>query len=317
MNGAKRLRELLAQPGPLLCPGVFDCVSAKVAERSSFPVISISGAALTASMLGYPDVGLQTFPETLTQARAIARSVEIPVTVDADTGYGNALNVMRATREFEAAGVAGMMIEDQTFPKRCGHFEGKNVIPTEEMMVKIQAACEARRGDFVIIARTDSRALYGLDHAIERALRYCEAGADVIFIEALLGEDEMRKVGTSIPVPLKANLVEGGKTPIVHYQQLYEWGFKLLNYSGTLQRAAIKGMQVVLEILKKEGSAISAYPDRLSNMADRSELLGLAEFYCLEERLYGPILETEGSWRKELDGKAAAQGGSAGGKLLV
>lgn len=308
MNGAKRLRQLLAEPGPILSPGVFDCVSAKVVEKAGFPAAAISGAALTASILGYPDVGLQTMPEVLNQARNIARSVEIPVTVDADTGYGNALNVMRATREFEAAGLAGMMIEDQTFPKKCGHFEGKNVIAAEEMVVKIKAACEARRSDdFVIIARTDARAIYGLDHAIERALMYCEAGADMIFIEALLTEEDLRKTGQSIPKPLKANLVEGGKTPIFHYQQLYEMGYKLINYSGTTQRAAIKGMFDVLEMLKSEGSAASAYPERMCNLADRSVLLGLEQFYRLEERLYGPLLETEGSWRKELEEKAANQ----------
>ena len=308
IDGAKRLRELLAQPGPILCPGVFDCVSAKVAERAGFPATSISGAAVTASMLGYPDVGLQTFPEVLNQARNIARSVQIPVTVDADTGYGNALNVMRATREFEAAGLAGMMIEDQTFPKRCGHFEGKKVIPAEEMVVKIQAACEARRSEhFVIIGRTDARAIYGLDHAIERALSYCEAGADVIFVEALLSIEEMRKVGQAIPKPLKANMVEGGKTPVVPYQELYKMGFKLINYSGTLQRTAIKAMLDVSELLMREGHAASAYPARMCNIAERSELLGLAEFYQLEERLYGPLMETEGSWRKELEEKAAGR----------
>ena len=173
INGARRLRELLSREGVLLCPGTFDCVSAKVAERAGFPVLSISGAALTASVLGYPDVGLTTMPEVLNQARNIARCVEIPVTVDADTGYGNALNAMRATREFEAAGLAGMMIEDQVFPKRCGHFEGKKVIPAEEMVIKVRAVCEARRNDdFVIIARTDARAVSGIDEAIRRAKRY-------------------------------------------------------------------------------------------------------------------------------------------------
>ena len=308
MNGAKRFRELLVQPGPILCPGVFDCVAAKVAERAGFPAASISGAALTASILGYPDVGLQTMPEVLNQARNIARCVEIPVTVDADTGYGNALNVMRATREFEAAGLAGMMIEDQTFPKKCGHFEGKNVIPAEEMVIKIKAACEARRSDdFVIIGRTDARAIHGLDHAIERALMYCDAGADVIFVEALMSVEEMRKVAKAIPKPLKANMNDGGKTPMVPYQQLYELGFKLINYSGMFQRAAIRAMLDVAELLKREGTTTSAYPERISDMTERSELLGLAEFYALEERLYGPLMETEGSWRKQLEARARRQ----------
>lgn len=312
INGAKRLRELLAQPGPLLCPGTYDCLSAKVAERCGFPVLSISGAAVAASVLGYPDVGLPTLPEVLTQARNIARCVEVPVTVDADTGYGNALNAMRATREFEAAGLAGMMIEDQVFPKRCGHFEGKKVIPAEEMVIKLQAVCEARRNkDFVIIARTDARGVLGIDEAIRRALLYCEAGADMIFVEAMMSVEEMRKVAQAIPKPLKANMNDGGKTPPVHYNDLYAMGYKLINYSGMLQRSAIRAMTDVAEILKKEGTTTSAYPAKICDMTERSELLGLSRFYALEERLYGKFLESEGSWRKELDAHASLQQGDS------
>ncbi|MBI3068383.1 MAG: isocitrate lyase/PEP mutase family protein [Betaproteobacteria bacterium] len=168
MSAAKRLRDLIAGPGLVIAPGVYDCVSAKVVEKAGYKAAFVSGAAVTASVLGYPDVGLQTMPEILGQVRNMARCVEIPMLVDIDTGYGNALNVMRAVREFEAAGAAGIFFEDQTFPKRCGHFEGKKVIAPEEMVIKIKAACEARRGaDFVIVARTDARATHGLDHAIE------------------------------------------------------------------------------------------------------------------------------------------------------
>lgn len=301
MSKARRFRELLARPGPIVAPGVYDCISAKVVERAGFPAAFISGAAVTASLLGYPDVGLQTMPEILNQARNIARSVEIPVIADVDTGYGNALNVMRTVREFEAAGVAGIFIEDQTFPKRCGHFEGKQVISAEEMVVKIKAACEARWDkEFVIIARTDARALYGLDQAIERGIKYAEAGADIVFVEALLSVEEMAKVARSIPKPVQANLNEGSKTPVVPVRELYEMGFKLITYSGLLQRAAIRSMMTALEVLKREGTTASLYPDRLCDLVERSELLGLEDFYRLEERLYGPLLETEGSWRKEL-----------------
>ncbi len=301
MSKARRFRELLARPGPIVAPGVYDCISAKVVERAGFPAAFISGAAVTASFLGYPDVGLQTMPEILNQARNIARSVEIPVIADVDTGYGNALNVMRTVREFEAAGVAGIFIEDQTFPKRCGHFEGKQVISAEEMVVKIKAACEARWDkEFVIIARTDARALYGLDQAIERGIKYAEAGADIVFVEALLSVEEMAKVARSIPKPVQANLNEGSKTPVVPVRELYEMGFKLITYSGLLQRAAIRSMMTALEVLKREGTTASLYPDRLCDLVERSELLGLEDFYRLEERLYGPLLETEGSWRKEL-----------------
>ena len=305
MGQARRLRELLEQPGPIVAPGIYDGISAKVAERAGFPAAFISGAAVTASVLGYPDVGLQTMPEILNQARNMARVVDIPMIVDIDTGYGNALNLMRAVREFESAGLAGIFFEDQTFPKRCGHFEGKQVIAVEEMIVKIKAACETRRDDdFVIIARTDSRALHGLDHAIERGKAFAEAGADLVFVEALLSEEEMHKAAQAIPVPLQANLSEAGKTPVLPVDTLYEMGFKLISYSGLLQRTAIRGMLDVLDILQREGTTMSAYPERICSLVERSELLGLQDFYALEERLYGPIVDTEGSWRKELAAKA-------------
>jgi 2-methylisocitrate lyase-like PEP mutase family enzyme len=305
MGQARRLRELLEQPGPIVAPGIYDGISARVAERAGFPAAFISGAAVTASVLGYPDVGLQTMPEILNQARNMARVVDIPMIVDIDTGYGNALNLMRAVRDFESAGLAGVFFEDQTFPKRCGHFEGKKVIAVEEMAVKIKAACETRRDDdFVIIARTDSRALHGLDHAIERGKAFAEAGADLVFVEALLSEEEMRKAAHAIPVPLQANMSEAGKTPVLPVDTLYEMGFKLISYSGLLQRTAIRGMLDVLGILQREGTTMPAYPDRICSLIERSEILGLQDFYALEERLYGPIVDTEGSWRKELDAKA-------------
>ncbi len=301
MNPGAKLRELLKQPGPVLCPGVYDCLSAKVVERSGLPCAIISGAAVTASRLGYPDVGLQTMTEILDQARNIARSVAIPVVADVDTGYGNALNLMRTVWEFESAGVAGIFFEDQTFPKKCGHFDGTDVIPTEEMVIKIRAACEARQNkDFVIVGRTDARAKYGLEEAINRGRAYAAAGADIIFIEALLSEDELRQVGKAIDAPLHANIVEGGKTPVVGFRELHEMGFKLISYSGTLQRTAISGMIGALRALKEEGTTGDLYPERMCDLVDRSELLGLTYFYELEERLYGPILESQGSWRGEL-----------------
>lgn len=310
MDSAKRLRQLMNAPGPVLAPGVYDCISVKVVERAGYDAAFVSGAAVTASVLGYPDVGLQTMPEILAQVRNMARAVEIPLIVDIDTGYGNALNMMRAIREFEGAGAAGVFFEDQGFPKRCGHFEGKKLITDQEMAVKVRAACEARRSsDFLIIARTDARAVEGLDRAIERAQRYVEAGADAIFVEALLSEDEMRKAAGAIKVPLQANMSEGGgKTPVVHYQKLYEIGFKIISYSGLLQRTAVKGMQNALGVLRKEGSAESLYPDHLCSLVERSALLGLDKFYKLEERLYGPLLDTEKSWRGELEIKAKESG---------
>ncbi len=309
MHPAGKLRKLLKEPGPILCPGIYDCLSAKVVERAGLPCAIISGAAVTASRLGYPDVGLQTMSEILDQARNIARSVTIPVIADIDTGYGNALNVMRTVSEFESAGLAGIFFEDQTFPKKCGHFEGIEVIPTEEMVIKVRAACEARQSkDFVLIARTDARGHYGLKEAIARGRAYAAAGADIIFIEALLSESDLREAGRSIDAPLQANIVEGGKTPNIGYRELHEMGFKLISYSGTLQRTAITGMLGALETLKKDGTTQALYPDRMCNLVDRSELLGLSRYYALEERLYGPIRETEGSWKGELQRRGKEAG---------
>lgn len=310
MEPARRLRQLMKAPGPILAPGIYDCISAKVVERAGFDAAFVSGAAVTASVLGYPDVGLQTMPEILAQVRNMARSVEIPLIVDIDTGYGNALNMMRAIREFEAAGAAGVFFEDQGFPKRCGHFEGKKLVSSEEMAVKVRAACEARRSaDFVIIARTDARAVEGLERALERSQAYVEAGADAIFVEALLSEEEMRKAAAAIKAPLQANMSEGGgKTPVIHYQKLHDIGFKIISYSGLLQRTAVKGMQGALSVLRKEGSAESLYPEKLCSLVERSELLGLHRFYQLEERLYGLLLESEGSWRGQLEKTASVSG---------
>jgi methylisocitrate lyase len=300
-----------------VAPGVYDCISTKVVERAGFPAAFVSGAAVTASVLGYPDVGLQTMPEILGQVRNMARCVEIPLIVDIDTGYGNALNTMRTVREFEAAGAAGLFFEDQTFPKRCGHFEGKKLIPVEEMVVKVRAACEARRSaDLVIIARTDARALEGLDKAIERANAYVDAGADLIFVEALLGEDEMRAAARAIRAPLQANMSEGGgKTPVLPFDVLHEIGFKVISYSGLLQRTAVRGMEKTLGVLQKERTSLSLYPEHLCSLIDRSELLGLHKFYQLEERLYGPLVDTEKSWRSALEQRAG--GGEDTDKLPI
>ena len=203
--------------------------------------------------------------------------------------------------------VAPVFFEDQEFPKRCGHFEGKKLISIDEMVVKIRAACEARRDpDFVIIARTDARAVEGMDAAIERGKRYAEAGADLIYVESMLGEGEMRRAAAEIPAPLQANMSEGNsKTPVVHFDKLHEMGFKLISYSGLLQRSAIKAMSTALSTLKKEGSAMSLYPEYLCNLVERSDLLGLDQFYQLEERLYGPIVDSEKSWRAELASKGS------------
>lgn len=285
---------------------MYDCISALLAEATGFEAGFVSGAAVTASLLGYPDVGLQTMPEVLNQCRNMARCVGIPLVVDIDTGYGNALNLARAVRAFEDAGVAGVFFEDQSFPKRCGHFEGRKVVALDEMCVKITAAKEARRDpDFVLIARTDARTLLGLDAAIERANAYAEAGADLVYVDSLLSVDEMRRAVAEIDCGVQANLNEDGRTPMVPLKELEAIGFRLVSYSGTLQRAGLRGMERALQLLKLEGTTMPGYPRDIASLVELSALLRLDEFYGFEERLYGPIVEAEGSWKGRLTDVAA------------
>lgn len=299
---ATRFRQLLERPGPVVLPGVYDGISVRSVEAAGFEAAFVSGAAVTASVLGYPDVGLQTMPEILQQVRHMARAVDIPLLVDIDTGYGNALNMTRTIREFEDAGAAGVFFEDQTFPKKCGHFEGKDVVPAEEMIAKIKAACDTRRNkDLVIVARTDARASYGLDAAIERAGQYVEAGADVIYVEALLDREEFVRVRAAVPGPLQANMSEGNKkTPMLTVSELDDLGFKLVSYSGLLQRTAVRGMERVLAALREEGSAMSLFPEHICDLVARSRLLDLDSCYRIQEKYYGAIRDTEKSWRASL-----------------
>ena len=286
MKITTRLRKLIEKKGIIVGPGVYDCLSAKLAEKAGFKLVTITGAGITASVLGYPDMGLITMTEVLHQVRNIVKSVHIPVFADCDTGYGNALNVYRTVQEFEDAGVAGLFIEDQVFPKRCGHFEGKQIISTEEMVKKIEAALDARRDpDLVIMARTDARAIDGLDKAIERARAYVKAGADIIFIEAPQTVEELRKVAKSVNVPTMANMVEGGKTPVVSVQELQEMGFKLVVFSGSAQKMAIRAMQELFSVLKTTGR-LDGVLEKIASLSERSEILELSKFYEMEKK-YG------------------------------
>lgn len=287
LRNTTRLKQLLKRPGILVAPGVYDCLSAKLAERAGYEMALLSGAGLAASLLGVPDVGLLTLSELTIQARNICRAASIPVFVDAETGYGNAINVMRTVREIEEAGAAGLFIEDQVTPKRCGHFEGKELISLEEMEGKIRAACEARRDpDLVLMARTDAREVWGLEEAILRARAYVAAGADMIFIEAPHTVEDLRRIGRAVDVPQLVNLVEGGKTPLVPVGELETMGFKVVSFSGSLQRAALRAMGEVLDVLKKEQSVASLYPGRVASLGERSDLLGLPAFYELERRFF-------------------------------
>jgi len=279
------LRELLHREEIIVAPGAYDALSAKLVEEAGFPAVYVSGAAVSASLLGAPDVGLLTFSEMLAHAQRIVQAVRLPVIVDADTGYGNAINVIRTVREFEQIGVAAVHLEDQTFPKRCGHLEDKRVIPMSEMIGKIQAALYARTDpDFLIIARTDARSVYGLDEAIRRGRAYSETGADVIFIEAPEGEEEIVRIAESLKgIPLLINLGGGGKTPMLPIARLKALGYKIAIYPGDLQKATIKTMREVLAHLKEKGDLAEMAPHMVT-FEERFRLLGLDEIRRLEQR---------------------------------
>lgn len=288
MRNRQYLHELLAGADAVVAPGVYDCLSARVAAASGAQAAIVTGAGVAASVLGTPDVGLLTMSEVLTQTRNIARSVEIPVVADCDTGYGNPINVQRTVREFESAGVAGLFIEDQVSPKRCGHFAGKQIVAAGEMVQKIRAAVDARvDDDLLLIARTDARAVDGPNEAIRRAGLYVEAGAEMLFVEAPHSTDELAQIGRELSplgVPLMVNLVEGGKTPLVPVAELSEMGFSFVSFSGSLQKTAIAAMQEVATSLLATGEVTAFYPDRMVSLEERSELLGLPEYFALERR---------------------------------
>lgn len=273
------LRAELKRPGIVMVPGVYDVISALLVQSMGFKAAYVSGAAVTAS-LGLPDLGLITMDEMVRVVRYIASSVDIPLIVDIDTGYGEALNVVRAVVEFERAGAAGVQIEDQVLPKKCGHLSGKHVVPPDEMAKKIKAAAEARRNpDFVIVARTDARGVTGLEDAIERAQLYLEAGADVIFPEALESEAEFAEFARRIKAPLLANMTEFGKSPLIPAKRLEELGYKFVIYPVTLLRVALGAMREALRTISELGTQ----EPLLSKMMTRKELYELIGYYDYEK----------------------------------
>ena len=278
-----RLRTLLAQPGAVMAPGAFSGLSAKMVEQAGFSAVYASGAGVANNLLGQPDVGLLTMTEMLEQIRHMTAATSLPLVADVDTGYGNPINVHRTVQEFEAAGVAGIQIEDQVMPKRCGHFEGKEVVSTSEMVAKLQAALEARRdADLLVIARTDARAKLGLEEALDRAARYLETGADMAFVEAPTSVEELQEI-TKLPGWTMANMVEDGKTPLLTAEELAEIGFKFVIFPNTASRAAMRSMEDVLGLLKREGGS-GGFRDRLVSMADRNRITGLDSVRDLESR---------------------------------
>ncbi len=284
-GGPAYFRKLMAEQQTILAPGAYDALSARLIEAAGFPAVYMTGFGVAASMLGRADVGLTTMSEMLDSARRIVQAVSVPVIADADTGYGNALNVVRTVREYEASGVAAIQLEDQISPKRCGHMEGKQLIATGEMVGKIQAAVAARRShDFAVIARTDARAVEGLDAAIERARRYKAAGADMLFVEAPQSEDEVEAIASELKgVPLLFNWAEGGKTPPVPLSLLRKLDYQLVIFPVGALLAASAAVRQVLDIISEDGTPVNAM-DRLTPFPDFLNFIGLPEIDQIGKR---------------------------------
>ena len=288
LSPGARLRKLMEDSTEtILAPGAPNALTARIAQDAGFDTVYASGAGIANWALGVPDLGLASMSDVVGEVARICAAVELPVIADADTGYGNALNVYRCVREFERAGVAAIQMEDQVHPKRCGHFDGKAVIEAEEMVAKIKAATDARRDEnLVLIARTDARAVYDLDPAIERALMYHEAGADVIFLEAPRSADELAQVAKAVPGPLVANIVEGGKTPAVPRAELTRMGYALVLYANLGPRAAMMAMKKAFAHLKAHGDSEDILDD-IVTMPERNRLTGMAFWKELEARYAG------------------------------
>jgi methylisocitrate lyase len=283
MSKSKRLRELIAK-GAVLLPGVPNAAIARQTERTGFDAVYISGAGMANATAGVPDIGLLTLTEVADLAGYIAKAVKIPAIVDADTGFGGAENVARAICELERAGLAGCHIEDQEFPKRCGHLAGKSIVDIEEMVGKIKAAIHARRDpDFMIIARTDARAVEGFDRAVERAGKYMAAGADAIFPEALQSPEEFRDFAKEIDAPLLANMTEFGKSPLLSFHDLMELGYRVVIFPMSAFRVAMKASERFLRALRESGTQ----KDWIDEMQTRQELYKLLDYDPTAEEWLG------------------------------
>ncbi|MFN9751380.1 MAG: oxaloacetate decarboxylase [Planctomycetota bacterium] len=279
-----RIEQLLQQLGAIAFPGIFDTLSAKIAERVGFPMGFVSGYSVAATAIGEPDMGLLTQTELIDRARRICMSVRIPVIVDADTGYGNPLNVHRTVNELIAAGAAGCFLEDQVWPKRCGHMRNKKVIDREEYVDKIRAAVDARAGrDFFIVARTDALAIHGMDEAIARVTAAREAGANASFVEAPASLEDLIEIGKRSPWPNVANMIEGGKTPVLPKEQLVELGFQIILYPLAGLFSAAKIMEEIFRKLQLAGTTLGD-EQRLMTFSEFNRLIGVEEKYDLAER---------------------------------
>jgi 2-methylisocitrate lyase-like PEP mutase family enzyme len=281
------LRRLLERPEVLVLPGCADALTARIAEAAGFEAVYATGAGIANTLLGQPDVGLTTMSEVLGQVERICEAVDLPVVADIDTGFGNAINARRTVRAFERAGVAAVQIEDQVFPKRCGHFSGKQVIALDEMLAKLRAVLDARDDpSLVVIARTDALATDGLDAAVDRANAFVEVGADVIFVEAPTTREALGSLPGRIRAPLVANMVEGGRSPLLGAEELGAMGYRIVLFANTALRVAAAAVRDAFGELRRTGDA-GPLVERMLSWEDRQALVGLPEIEALEERYRG------------------------------
>ncbi len=282
----KNLKSMLKSKKPLVIPGVYDALGAKIAQKVGFDAMFQTGYGTSATLFGMPDFGFIGATETVDNARRICRAVSVPVIIDADTGYGNALSVWKLVKELESAGAGGIFLEDQKWPKRCGHMQGKEIVPQEEYTEKLSAAIDARENkDFIIVARTDARATDGLDEAIERGKQNKKTGADAIFVEAPRSLDEMKRIGKEINAPLVANMIEGGATPLSSAETLNKMGFKIILYPLSVLYANTFATMNILKELKKSGET-TKYKQKVVNFDQFNDLVELAKFRKMEKK-YG------------------------------
>ena len=285
MRSTTKFRQLLKEPEIIMAPGAYDCLTARLIEAAGFPVVYMTGAGTSVAALGYPDLALATLTEMVANAAAIVEAVDLPVVADADTGYGGMLNIQRTIRQYERAGVAAIHLEDQEFPKRCGHLDNKRVISSEEMTGKIKAAADARTDDdFVIIVRTDALAVTGWDDTMDRCEEYVEAGADMLFVEALRNPEEAGKVAARFEIPLMYNFVETGKSPLIPAAELERLGFKMVIYPVSAMLTVCNVVGEVMRQLKDRGTT-EHLMDNMVSVVDAFELVGLS-----------PMLERDASY---------------------
>ena len=287
-NSTTQLRKLLREPGIIMAPGAYDCLTAKIVENAGFPAVYMTGAGTSVATLGFPDLALATMGEMVGNAADIAATVDVPVIADADTGYGGILNIQRTIRQYQRAGVAGVHIEDQEFPKRCGHLDNKRVIGIDEMAGKIRAAVDARTDDdFVIIVRTDALAVTGWDDTMRRCEAFTKAGADVLFVEAIRSPEEAERVVASVELPLLYNFVETGKSPLFTAGELEELGFKIVIYPASALLTVSKVVAGLMDELRSNGTTAHLV-DNMITLQGCFELMGLSE-----------MLATDGSYSAE------------------